>query len=190
MTITDPARWFAARCASGRETKIIEAIEQLAKRDGLSIEPYMPTVTRWRRVRHHRKNVVREKFERALFPGIIFLKCISSPSAVEEVEGVKLYTRRDGKGDNVPAIMPSRDIEAIRWMHINGEFDETRPKEPDYVPAVGDKAFVENGDVVSRVGEILKIQAKHGTATLLIGKMKVKAGLKTLRPAPKAEEAA
>lgn len=189
-TVTDPRRWFALRCIAGRETKIIAAIEELAKRDALDLEPYMPAVTRWRRVRHHRKHVVREKFDRPLFPGIVFISSVVSPGVLGEIDGVRLYTRRDEKGENVPAIMPKADIERIRWMHISGEFDETRPKEPDYTPEVGDRAFVENGDVVSRVGEILKIQAKHGTATLLIGKMKVKASLKTLRPEQKEEVAA
>lgn len=190
-TITaDLYRWYALRCIAGREAKIIEAIQDLAKRDELDLEPYMPAVTRWRRIRHSRKNVVREKFDRALFPGIVFISSVVSPGMLAEIDGVRLYTRRDEKGENVPAIMPKADIERIRWMHISGEFDETRPKEPDYTPAVGDRAFVENGDVVSRVGEILKIQPKHGTATLLIGKMKVKAQLKTLRPEPKEEVAA
>lgn len=192
-TITaDPRRWFALRCIAGRENKIIAAIGELARRDALDLEAYMPAITRWRRVRFSRKVTVREKFDRALFPGIVFIWGFSSHcTAISgEVDGVKFYTRRDERGDNVPAIMPSRDIEAIRWMHIRGDFDETKPKEPDYTPAVGDRAFVENGDVVSRVGEILKIQAKHGTATLLIGKMRVKAQLKTLRPEPKEEVAA
>ena len=192
-TITaDPKRWFALRCIAGREAKIIDAIAELAKRDTLDVEGYTPMTTRWRRVRFSRKATVREKFDRALFPGIVFVLGFTShcSAIASEVDGVKFYTRRDEKGDNVPAIMPKADIERIRWMHISGEFDETRPKEPDYTPAVGDRAYVENGDVVSRVGEILKIQPKHGTATLLIGKMKVKAQLKTLRPEPKEEVAA
>lgn len=191
QTITSyPRRWYALRCIAGREPKIIDAIAELAKRDTLDVEGYTPMITRWRRVRFSRKNVIREKFDRALFPGIVFVSAVVDPVALAEIDGVRLYTRRDEKGDNVPAIMPKADIERIRWMHISGEFDETRPKAPDYTPAVGDRAFVENGDVVSRVGEILKIQAKHGTATLLIGKMKVKAQLKTLRPEPKEEVAA
>jgi Transcription antiterminator len=189
-TITDPHSWFAIRCTSGREGKAIEAIEALAKKEALDLEAYMPAVTRWRRIRMSRKNVVREKFDRALFPGIVFIWAFPAHCGriSSEIEGVKFYTRRDAKGDNVVAVLPSAGIEAIRWLHIQGEFDETRPKGPEYTPAIGDKAYAEKGEWVGRIGEIVKIQAKHGTATLLIGKLRVKAELKTIRPAPVQEE--
>lgn len=196
-TVTDPRKWYAIRGVAGQEAKAIKFVEELAGGEAWDVEAYMPVVTRWRRIRFSRKATKREKFERPLFPGVFFFlalptHCTRLTEVVKErkMQGVKFYTRCDEHLDNVPAIMPKADIERIRWMHISGEFDETRPKEPDYTPEVGDRAFVENGDVVSRVGEILKIQAKHGTATLLIGKMKVKAQLKTLRPEPKEEVAA
>lgn len=190
--ITDPHRWFALRCIAGRENKIIAAIADLARREALDMEAYMPAITRWRRVRVSRKNVVREKFDRALFPGIVFVWGFPAHCGRidSEIDGVKFYTRRDGQGDNVPAVLPTAGIEAIRRLQAAGEFDETTPRAPDYTPAVGDKAFVEDGDWVSQLGEILKIKAKQGTATLIIDGRRVKAQLKTLRPEPKEEVAA
>lgn len=185
----DPYRWYAIRCTSGREAKIIEAIQALAKRDARDIEPYMPAVTRMRRIRISRKKVIQEKFDRALFPGIVFIRAVVSPGAIEEIDGVRFYTRRDASGDNVPAILPAAGIEAIRRLQDAGEFDETKPKDA-YTPKAGDKAFIDDGAWVSQIGEILKIKTSQGTATLIIDGRRVKAQLKTLRPEPKEDVAA
>jgi transcription antitermination factor NusG len=192
MTITDPHRWFAVRCIAGREKKIIDTISELAKREHLDLEPYMPAITRWRRIRASRKNVVREKFDRALFPGIVFIWGFPAHCGriSSEVEGVKFYTRRDGLGENVPAILPTAGIDAIRRLQAAGEFDETRQKAPDYTPALHDRAYIEDQGWVSQIGEIVKIKKSQGTATLIIDGRRVKAQLKTLRPEQKEEVAA
>lgn len=191
-TITDPRRWFAIRCIAGREGRIIAAIADLAHRQALDLEAYMPAVTRWRRIRSSRKNVVREKFDRALFPGIVFVSGLAVHCSVitSEVDGVKFYTSRNKRGDNVPAVMPTAGIEAIRRLQEAGEFDETRAKAPDYTPALNDRAYIEDKDWVSQIGEIVKIKKSQGTATLIIDGRRVKAQLKTLRPEPKEEVAA
>lgn len=203
LTITSPHRWFAIRCASGREKRVCEAIFDLCLNDDLDLTAYTPMATRWRRVRLSRKYTRREKFDLALFPGIVFVWCAvlengadvaieeSHYAAIKAVDGVRdFYQVRNASGEGRAAPLPSRAILQIQARETQGEFDETRPKAPDYIPAVGDRAFVEDGDWVSHIGEILKIKVKQGTATLIIDGRRVKARLKTLRPEPKEEAAA
>lgn len=199
-----PHRWFAVRCVSGREVRVVEAVLKLATDKGVDLDAYTPVVTRWRRIRFSRKATVREKFELALFPGIVFVFAVAiegedlrfhidggQREAIKDIDDVRgFYEIRDATGEGRPAALPARAIDQIRLRQFQGEFDETRPKEPDYKPAVKDRAFIEDGDWVSKVGEILKIKASQGTATLMIDGRRVKAGLKKLRPEPKEEEIA
>ncbi len=203
-TITDPHRWFAIRCTSGREKLVCDAIVDMTlKEGGPDMTCYAPTATRWRRVRISRKFTMREKFNLALFPGIVFVWCSviedgahcaindAHRVAVLGLDGVKeFYQVRNAAGEGRAAPLPSRAILQIQQRELQGEFDETRPKAADYTPVIGDKAFVEDGDWVSQIGEILKIKPSQGTATLIIDGRRVKARLKTLRPEPKEEVAA
>lgn len=203
VTINNAHRWFAVRCAVGREKRVCEAVFDLCANENVDVTAYTPFATRWRRVRFSRKYTRREKFDLALFPGIVFVWCGVTESgpdvaideahyaAIKGVEGVRdFYQVRNAAGEGRAAPLPSRAILQIQVRESQGEFDETRPKAPDYTPAIGDRAFVEDGDWVSQIGEILKIKAKQGTATLIIDGRKVKARLKTLRPEPKEEIAA
>lgn len=192
VTITDPHRWYAVRCFAGREARQIAAIQELARNEALDLEVYMPAVTGQRRIRISRKKTVLEKYDRALFPGIIFIWAFGShcDRIAKEVVGVKFYTRRNELFEDVPAIMPAAGIEAIRRCQARGDFDETKPKAPDYTPALHDRAYVEDQGWVSQIGEIVKIKKSQGTATLIIDGRRVKAQLKTLRPEPKEDVAA
>lgn len=163
-----------------------ETLTALQAKNQLAVDHYMPAATRWRRIRVARKATVREKFDRALFPGIVFVWCFPAHfQAVKALDDViEFYSIRNAAGEGRPAPLPAVAINQIRQRQAQGEFDETCPKHDGYRPAIGDKAFVEDTDWVSQIGEIVKIKPSQGTATLIIDGRRVKTPLKTLRPEP------
>jgi transcription antitermination factor NusG len=98
----EPASWFAIWTRSRHEQVVRE---QLGRK---GIEAFLPTITRWSRWKDRKKEI-----DWPLFPGYCFARfSLADRLAVLKCTGVVNIV----SFDNVPAPIPSSEIEAIRQL--------------------------------------------------------------------------
>lgn len=112
--------WFIVRTATRQEQR---ALASLTEAD---FTCYLPSETRWSQGRGPK-----EKVQRPLYAGYLFVDCDPTPDAwvaVRDLEGIHQfvqYLRRDGELEPMP--IPAGEVERIRNLELAGHFDVTRP---------------------------------------------------------------
>jgi transcription antitermination factor NusG len=124
-------RWFVGRLGNRASKSIIDDIENL----GLFV--YQPMMTVWSKRKNGQSKKAwaesREKFDRPLFPGYVFVgfdrdhTCFSAVAGKSGVRGMYGFVA-DDRG---PVAIRSSQVANLQAMQIVGAFDETRAPHPD-----------------------------------------------------------
>jgi transcription antitermination factor NusG len=150
--------WYLVRTATRQEKRAVASLEEAA------FEVYCPVEVRWERIGVRK---MREKRERAYFPGYLFCRIGDGQfAAVESVDAVHAIVRyTTSSGERAPLKVPEGVVALVAKQDEAGEFDATRQDRPEM--EFGAEVHVKAGPFVGLIGKVNSMRGPDRVRVLL-----------------------
>lgn len=146
-----PLNWYAVRTRSNYEHKVNCLLAKKA------LDTFYPAVFKWSRRKDRKK-----KIARPLFPGYLFVRCVSSPYNWLEIKKTDGVVNILGN-QKIPQSIPQDQIDSVRKM-VEAGID---PLPHPYLN-VGDRVVVVEGPLRGAIGIFEKFNDKKGTLVVSV----------------------
>lgn len=150
--------WYLVRTATRQEKRAIASLEEAA------FEAYCPVEVRWERIGRFK---LREKRERAYFPGYLFCRIADGQfGAVEAVDAVHAIVRyTTSQGERAPLVVPESVVDLVLKQDREGDFDTTRQTIPEM--EIGVSVHIKAGPFAGLIGKVNAVRGAERVRVLL-----------------------